>query len=200
MNGEGSFDGQTPIDEDEAAALLLPFRTREALNRAEEETILRARLWAEGSRMFGKELLTDRELKRIHLEMFRGIWEWAGEYRQTEKDIGIPWVQIPVAMKQLCDDLKYRVDLGKEERDSLAVEFHHRLVRIHLFPNGNGRHARFCAGRLVEKQGGEPFRWGRTNLQSRGDARSIYLAAIRQADDGELDALMAFARSGDAPD
>jgi Fic-DOC domain mobile mystery protein B len=138
VNGEGSLDGQAPIDKDEAAALLLPFRTREALNRAEEETILRARLWAEGSRMVGKELLTDRVLKRIHLEMFRGIWEWAGEYRQTENNIGIPWVQIPVAMKQLCDDFKCRVDLGKEERDSLAVEFHHRLVRIHPFPNGIG--------------------------------------------------------------
>ncbi len=93
MNGEGSLDGQAPIDKDEAAALLLPFRTREALNRAEEETILRARLWAEGSRMVGKELLTDRVLKRIHLEMFRGIWEWAGECRQTENNIGIPWVK-----------------------------------------------------------------------------------------------------------
>jgi Fic-DOC domain mobile mystery protein B len=188
-------DGQTPIDDDEAAGLRLHIRTREALNHAEEANIVKALLWVERSRIVRQNLLTDVALKRIHREMFRGVWIWAGQYRVTDKNIGCPWPQIIEAVRQLCGNFAHRVSLGTEESDRLAVEFHHQLVSIHPFSNGNGRHARFCADRLIENLGGAPFAWGRVDLQVRGQARDRYLEALRAADGGDLEALMALARS-----
>jgi Fic-DOC domain mobile mystery protein B len=187
--------GQTPIDEDEAAGLRLQIRTQEALNHAEEANIVRALLWAKRSRIVRQRLLTDTALKRIHREMFGGVWTWAGKYRVTDKNIGRPWAQITEAVHQLCGNFEYRVRLGSEERDRLAVDFHHQLVSIHPFPNGNGRHARFCADRLIENLGGVAFAWGRVDLQVRGEARHQYLEAMWAADGGNLDALLALARS-----
>jgi Fic-DOC domain mobile mystery protein B len=188
-------DSQTPIDEDEAAGLRLQIRTREALNRAEEANIVKALLWAGRSRIVRQKLLTDPALMRIHREMFGGVWTWAGKYRLTDKNIGLPWPQITEAVHQLCGNFEYRVSLGGEGGDRLAVDFHHQLVSIHAFPNGNGRHARFCADRLVENLGGAAFAWGRVNVQVRGEARDRYLEALRAADGGDLDALVALARS-----
>jgi fido (protein-threonine AMPylation protein) len=85
--------------------------------------------------------------------MFRGVWTWAGKYRVTDKNIGRPWPQITEAVRQLCGNFSFRISLGTEESDRLAVEFHHQLVSIHPFPNGNGRHARFCTDRLIENLG-----------------------------------------------
>jgi Fic-DOC domain mobile mystery protein B len=192
----GPHDGQTPIDPDEAAGLLLQIRTQEALNQAEQANILRARLWAERSRIVRRALLTDSTLRRIHGEMFGGVWKWAGTYRRTDKNIGSPWPQISVAIRQLCDNFALRTSLGTEDRDQLSVDFHHQLVSIHPFVNGNGRHARFCADRLVENLGGEAFPWGRDDLRLPSEARDGYLAALRLADSGKLDPLVAFARSG----
>src|SRR5947209_6088969 len=107
MTGEGS-DGQTPIDPNESAGLLLPIRTQEALNQAEEGNILRARLWAARSRIVRGHLLTDSTLKRIHKELFGGVWDWAGVYRRTDKNIGQPWQQLPSAVRQLCDNFALR--------------------------------------------------------------------------------------------
>jgi Fic-DOC domain mobile mystery protein B len=188
-------DGQTPIDEDEAAGLRLQIRTREALNRAEEANIVKALLWAERSRIVRQKLLTDAALKRIHREMFGGVWTWAGRYRVTDKNIGRPWPQITEAVHQLCGNFDYRIGLGGKDHDRLAVDFHHQLVSIHAFPNGNGRHARFCADRLIENLGGAAFAWGRVDLQVRGEARDRYLQALREADGGDLEALVALARS-----
>lgn len=188
--------GQAPIDEKEAQGLLVPIRTQEALNRAEEANIVRARVWAASSRLVRSHLLSDSTLQRIHKEMFGAIWSWAGTYRRTDKNIGVPWIQIATGVRQLCENFAVRI--GKEsDRDQLGIDFHHQLVVIHAFPNGNGRHARFCADRLVENLGGEAFPWGREDLQARGDARARYLAAIRLADRGDLMPLVAFARSVD---
>jgi Fic-DOC domain mobile mystery protein B len=187
---------QTPIDPDEGAGLLLRIRTREALNRAEEENIVRARFWATSSRVVRQNLLTDTALKRVHREMFGGVWKWAGHYRVSDKNLGGPWHQIPTAVRQLCDNFAFRVSLESEDGDRLAADFHHQLVSIHPFPNGNGRHARFCADRLVENLGSKAFAWGRDDLGAKGEARDRYLAALRAADSGQLEALLAFARSG----
>ncbi len=196
MTRERELGGQTPIDPNESAGLLLPIRTQEALNQAEEENILRARLWAANSRIVHGDLLTDAALRRVHKEMFGGVWEWAGTYRHSDKNIGHPWHQISVAVRQLCDNFGLRVSLGTEDRDELSVAFHHQLVSIHPFANGNGRHARFCADRLVENLGGEAFLWGRGNLRAEGEPRARYLAALRLADSGNPEPLVAFARSG----
>jgi Fic-DOC domain mobile mystery protein B len=188
--------GQTPIDENEAQGLLVPIRTQEALNRAEEANIVRARVWAASSRLVRRDLLSDSTLRRIHKEMFGAIWSWAGTYRRTNKNMGVPWTQIATGVRQLCENFAVRIS-NESDRDGLAIDFHHQLVTIHPFPNGNGRHARFCADRLIENLGGEAFAWGREDLQAKGDARARYLAALRLADGGDLIPLVAFARSVD---
>lgn len=188
--------GQTPIDPDEAKGLLLQVRTQEALNRAEEENILRARIWAARSRLVRGHLLLDSTLRRVHKEMFGGVWRWAGVYRRTDKNIGVAWDQIPILVRQVCENFALRVSMAANDRDRLCVEFHHQIVNIHPFVNGNGRHARFCADRLVENLGGRAFRWGRDDLKGTGAARESYLSALQSADSGDLEPLIRFARSG----
>lgn len=99
-------------------------------------------------------------------------------------------------MRQVCESFALRVSRASEDRDRLYVEFHYQFVNIHPFVNGNGRHARFCADRLVENLGGRTFTWGRDEFREKGAARQNYLAALRAADSGDFDPLFRFARSG----
>jgi len=191
----GHAAGQTPIDPDEAKGLLLQVATQEALNRAEEENILRARTWAARSRLVRGHLLLDSTLRRVHKEMFGGVWRWAGVYRRTDKNIGVAWDQVPILVRQVCENFALRVSMAADDRDRLCVEFHYQLVNIHPFVNGNGRHARFCADRLVENLGGRAFPWGRDDLKGTGAARESYLSALQSADSGDLEPLIRFARS-----
>ena len=188
--------GETPIDPDEAKGLLLRINTQEALNRAEQENILRARRWAITSRLVRGNLLLESTLRRIHKEMFGGVWKWAGAYRLSDKNIGGPWAQVPLLVRQVCDNFAFRVSSETEDRDRLCVDFHFQIVNIHPFVNGNGRHARFCADRLVENLGGRAFSWGRRDWRGEGADRQGYLAALKAADAGDLEPLVRFARSG----
>ncbi|HMW39337.1 MAG TPA: Fic family protein, partial [Saprospiraceae bacterium] len=78
----------------------------------------------------------------------------------------------------------------------IAVRFKHRLVSIHCFPNGNGRHSRLLADIIIEKIYKRPvFSWGATSLSSEGDARAAYIKALKTADKGDYGPLLAFARS-----
>jgi Fic-DOC domain mobile mystery protein B len=174
-------------------------RTQEALNRAEEENILRARRWATRSRLVRGHLLSDSTLRRIHKEMFGGVWSWAGVYRRSDKTLGVAWNQVPILVRQVCENFALSVSNEAEDRDRLCVEFHYQIVNIHPFVNGNGRHARFCSDRLVENLGGRPFPWGRGDLLGKGSARQSYLSALRTADSGDLDPLIRFARSEAEP-
>ena len=76
-----------------------------------------------------------------------------------------------MAVRQLLDDTKAWIEHKSYARDEIAVRFHHRLVQIHPFANGNGRHARLMADLLVIELGAERFSWGRTNLQDANDVR-----------------------------
>ncbi len=194
--GDAEAAGQTPLDPDESKGLLLRINTQEALNRAEEENILRARTWAARSRLVHRNLLSDSTLRRIHKEMFGGVWRWAGLYRLTNKNIGSPWEQIPSLVRQVCENFALRASHVGDDRDRLCVEFHYQIVNIHPFVNGNGRHSRFCADRLIENLGGRPFQWGRGDLRGEGAARQSYLAALEAADAGNAEPLLRFARSG----
>ena len=82
------------------------------------------------------------------------------------------------------------------ELDEFAIRFKHRLVSIHCFPNGNGRHSRMIADIMIEKIYQQPvFSWGGASLSVDMDIRAQYLKAIRKADKGEFDLLLKFARS-----
>lgn len=134
-------------------------------------------------------------LQELHRRMFDRTWRWAGKFRTTDTNIGVPWPQIAVDVKNLCDDTAVQMQNGVYSRDEIAVRFHYRLVVTHPFPNGNGRHARLAADILVRRQGGVAFPWGSSSLGSDGVARREYLASLKEADGGNLERLIRFARS-----
>jgi len=138
-----------------------------------------------------------RELNRAEQEgrMLGDVWKWAGRFRTSERNIGMPHYQIPMALRELLADAKAWTVHGVYPPDEIAIRFHHRLVQIHPFPNGNGRHSRLVADLLIMQLGGERFTWGSANLQDVGDLRRRYIDALKAADDHDLRLLLAFARS-----
>jgi Fic-DOC domain mobile mystery protein B len=113
----------------------------------------------------------------------------------SERNLGMAFHEIPVALRQLLDDTRAWIEYRTYPPDEIAVRFHHRLVLIHSFPNGNGRHARLMADLLVMRLGAERFSWGSANLQGAGEVRQRYIAALQAADDHDIGPLLAFARS-----
>jgi Fic-DOC domain mobile mystery protein B len=187
-------DGNTALSPEEVRDLIPNLATKEELNEWERENILRAREWALGDRTRALELAADLYVRRLHAKMFDQTWKWAGEYRHSEKNIGVPSHEIRERLMALFGDIGYWIENSTYPADEVAVRFHHRLVLIHPFPNGNGRHARLIADVLARKLDAPAFSWGSANLVREGEARTRYLQAIRAADDGDIDPLLKFAR------
>jgi Fic-DOC domain mobile mystery protein B len=191
---EAEDDAATPLAHEEKTGLIPSWVTfRHELNEVEQANIAKAALWA--SRQRRRELLDEALLRNIHKRMLGEVWSWAGSYRTTERNIGVPAWKIPMELRILLDDTRLWIARSVYEPDELAVRFHHRLVAIHPFPNGNGRHARLMADLLVIRLGGERFTWGSTGLLNARDIRARYVSALRQADNHDIAALLAFARS-----
>jgi len=188
-------EGATPIDEDEKEGLLIPhISTREELNEWEQRNITDAYSWLDRTRR--KDFLSEKFIRTLHEKMFGKVWAWAGDYRRTDKNIGVDWTQIPIHFRQLLDDGRYWIDNETYPPDEIATRFHHSIVQIHLFPNGNGRHARVMTDVLLEKAfDQEPFSWGSGNLIEEGDVRATYIQALRSADAHYYQPLLEFVRS-----
>ena len=183
----------TPLTPEERRELIpAHIAYRNELNEAEQENIGRAQDWALGRR---RDLLTEKFIKDLHRRMLGDVWRWAGKFRTSERNLGIPWYEIPVALRQLLDDAKASIEHKAYPPDEIAVRLHHRLVHIHPFPNGNGRHARLMADLLVMRLGGERFSWGSANPQDAGEVRRRYIAALQAGNNHDLGPLLAFARS-----
>jgi len=188
--------GNTPISADEIEALIPNLATRAELNEWERENIILAERWCFSPRVLKNfNPLSEPDLRELHRQMFGKTWKWAGTYRKTEKTIGVPVVQLNNAIAAFLGDAGYWVKEKAFEPDEIAVRFHHRLVRIHPFPNGNGRHSRLLADVLVVQLGRHRFPWGRANLQSADAVRDRYISAIKKADAGDINPLLEFARS-----
>ena len=184
--------GATPLNLDEAAGLLLPIETQEALNKAEYQAILTARLTYARRRFALKDFLSITGLLNLHKEMFGDVWNWAGVLRKTEKNIGVAPHQIQMQLKVLLENTLYRSTTENEaELRELLAQFHHRLVLVHPFVNGNGRHSRFATeilARLIEAP--EP-KWGQeADLANDCPGRVKYIAALRQGDKEDLQPLI----------
>ena len=187
-------DGNTPLSPEELADLIPNLATKEELNEWERENILRAREWAVGDRTAARDLASDDYIRKLNGRMFDQTWKWAGEYRRTEKNLGVAVHEIRERLMALFGDVRYWIENNSYPPDEIAVRFHHRLVLIHPFPNGNGRHARLIADVLAMKLGRPIFSWGSENLV-KGEARTRYLDAIRAGDNGDIQPLLKFARS-----
>lgn len=167
--------------------------TRDDLNRAERANITGGLRWARRGRF---DVLNPEALMTLHKRMYGDVWRWAGEARRSERNIGRDdWWALREHLVQLLGNIGAQIDAGARDPDEIAIDFHHQLVALHVFPNGNGRHARLAADLLAERLGRPPFTWGRSDLVDVGDARVAYVAALRAADAGDLGPLLGFARS-----
>jgi Fic-DOC domain mobile mystery protein B len=165
------------------------------LNEAEQENILAGAAWARSRRRTAVEILTDKFALALHKRMFGKVWKWAGAYRLTERNLGVIPYKIRVDVAALFDDVRYWIDHATYGPDEIAVRLHHRLVAIHPFPNGNGRHSRIMADLLVERLGNRTFSWGGGSLADIGALRRKYIDALKEADNHNMHPLLAFARS-----
>lgn len=189
-------DGNTPLSPDELGELIPDLATREELNEWERQNVLDAYAWALDPRtLHRQEGLAESYVRELHRRMFDQTWRWAGRYRSTEKNIGIPHHQIREALPALLGDVRYWVEHQTFEPDELAVRFHHRLVLIHPFANGNGRHARLMADVFLRRQHRPVFTWGGADMVRAGDFRRRYIDALRAADRNDIQPLVVFARS-----
>ena len=191
------IDGQTPLDEEEKEGLLIPtIATRGELDEFEQQNIEQAIQWTLSRSFKPEKVFTEEFIRMVHKRMYADVWAWAGEFRKTNKNIGIDKWQIPSALRCLLDDTHYWYENNTYPPDEIALRFKHRIVSIHCFPNGNGRHSRLMADIIIEKLYKEPvFSWGAANLSSEGDAREAYLKAVKAADRGDYSLLLAFGRS-----
>lgn len=141
------------------------------------------------------QLLDDQYVRELHKAMFNQVWKWAGRYRHTETNIGIDPTRIPVEVRALADDARGWVEYGTYEPDELAVRFHHRLVAIHPFPNGNGRHGRIASDYLITALRHDPLSWGAGLDVDTDELWAAYRQALQDADGGDIADLLAFARA-----
>ncbi len=186
-------DGGTELTEEEREGLIPSYITlRSELNEADQANILEAEEWAFARK---RDLLEEKFLNNLHRRMYGNVWRWAGRYRTSGKNIGIDAYRIPTDLRQLLDDCRYWIENGTYEPDEIAVRFHHRIVSIHCYPNGNGRHARLAADLLLRSMGHERFSWGGKNLVDVGETRGRYIAALQAADKHDIGPLLEFVRS-----
>ena len=185
----------TDVTAHDRSGLLLsssPAPSDEDINQAELVGIVEATDWAKRARLNPKEV---KFWQRLHEQMFGQVWDWAGVWRQHEPNIGVPPHNIQPKMKNLQDDLAFWLS---DECDMIALElisrFHHRLVYIHPFLNGNGRWGRLMTDVLaVRDLGLSPLTWaaGNDDLRDPDSAvRKKYIATIKAADTGDIHPLM----------
>lgn len=188
-------DGQTPLDPDELAGLIPNHLTTQAeLNDWEQTNILSAVKWLLKNQ--GKDVLNEAFCRSLHKKMFDQTWAWAGTFRCSDKNIGCDWTLVSVHLRNLFDDVRVWIQHGTYPPDEIAARFHHRLVSIHPFPNGNGRHSRMMADELLLRMQQPLFTWGnRGPLVAADETRGRYLIALRAADNRDYGPLLAFARS-----
>ncbi|MCC5815453.1 MAG: mobile mystery protein B [Leptospira sp.] len=192
--------GQTPLDTDEVRGLLIPgIATKEDLDSLEQENILQALEWSGSARIDSERFFSEKFLRDLHIRMFGGVWKWAGQFRKTEKNIGVPALQISTALWNLQKNCMCWFLEKSFPPDEIAIRYKHRLVSIHPFPNGNGRHSRLVADIFISRILGKPiFTWGRSLVQdgaSPEEVRRMYIESLQCTDHGDYSQLLKFARS-----
>lgn len=192
-------EGQTPLDEDEKDALKIPsVTTRGELDEVEQRNIEQAIRWTiERRKQFtATEILTEQFMRELHKKMLGDVWKWAGSFRNSNKNLGVDKYLIGTNLRVLLDDCKFWIEHKTFSEDEIAIRFKHRIVSIHCFANGNGRHSRLIADIIAEKIfERDVFTWGAQNLVPKGKSRTNYLTALRKADKGDYEELLQFARA-----
>lgn len=188
-------DGQTPLSEEEKDGLRIKtITTHGELDEHEQLNIEQAIEWTIKTKFKKDQVLTEEFIKKLHKKMFGNVWSWAGKFRKSEKNIGVKWIMIGIELKALLDDTNYWIENKTFSNKEIAIRFKHRLVSIHCFPNGNGRHSRIMADIIMESIfGKDPFSWNQTNMVKADQTRKNYINALREGDDGNIQPLIDFA-------
>jgi len=189
------IEGQTPLDEDEKEGLKIKtISTQGDLNEFEQLNIEKAVEWTIHTKLKPERILTEKFVKEIHKKMYGDVWKWAGKFRKTDKNIGISWSQISIELKNLMDDINFWIKNKTFEPEEIAIRFKHRIVAIHCFPNGNGRHSRMMADIIMASIFDRKlFSWHKSNMVKADDTRKKYIDALRKADGGNINPLIEFA-------
>jgi Fic-DOC domain mobile mystery protein B len=186
-------EGATPVDPAQLEGLKFGhITTREQLNELEQANVQSGLLWL--GRRRKSDVLTEQFILELHRRLFGEVWNWAGRFRERETNIGVDPIQIQVQLRMLLDDARYWADHGAYSPLEAAARFHHRLVQIHPFANGNGRHARIAADTyLTVRLKQPPIDWAAGHdLQRDSERRNNYIAALRAADAGDPNPLLGF--------
>ena len=189
--------GQTPLDEEEKEGLKIKsITTQGELDEFEQLNIEKALEWTIHTNLKPERILAEKFVKDLHKKMFDDVWNWAGEFRKSNKNMGIEWTQIGVELKNLIDDTKYWIESNTFSPEEISIRFKHRIVAIHCFPNGNGRHSRMMADIIMESIfAKEMFSWHQSNMVKADDTRKEYISALRKADNGDIKPLIEFAKN-----
>ena len=186
-------EGATPLDADELEGLKFAhIQSREELNQVEQANIQEGFKWLakQGKKT---DFLSREFIVTLHQKLFGQVWSWAGTFRTTEKNIGIDPISISTALQNLSDDTRYWIEQSTYTREEFAARFHHRLVCIHPFPNGNGRFARIMTDIVLVNYLNEPgINWGANALLSDNQHRDNYIQALRAADKHDYTQLIQF--------
>lgn len=188
--------GATAIDQNEIAGLIPKHITTQSdLNEFEQFNILKAEQWLLTKKFQVSDILNHEFPKKLHMRMFNETWRWAGKFRRSEKNIGVDPVRISIELKKLNDDAIFQLENSTYQIEEIITRYHHRLVSIHPFPNGNGRHARLICDVLLKALGLSRFSWGSINLSDYTVTREKYIQALRAADKYNYELLLDFVRS-----
>lgn len=187
--------GQTPLNNEEKEGLKIKsITTQGELDEFEQLNIEKAVEWTIHANLKSEKILTEKFVKDLHKKMYGDVWKWAGEFRKSDKNIGIKWIQIGVELKNLIDDTKYWIANNTFSPEEISIRFKHRIVAIHCFPNGNGRHSRMMADIIIESIfNKELFSWHNSNMVKVDETRKKYIAALRKVDSGNINPLIEFA-------
>jgi Fic-DOC domain mobile mystery protein B len=186
-------DDATPLTPDEREGIIPSHvALRHELNELEQQNILAADVWAFRRK---RDPMSEAFARNLHRRMFGEVWRWAGTYRTSNKNIGVDREQIHIRLHEALDNVRYWIEHNTLSPDEIAVRFHHALVFIHPFPNGNGRWSRLMADILVVRLGQARFTWDRGTLHTADETRRAYIKALKTADNHNFSELIAFARS-----
>lgn len=183
-------EGATPLDPDDAQGLIpTHITTLGQLNEWEFSNVLKGEEWAFRTRQ--RDILSAGFVENLHEKMFGDTWRWAGTIRTKETaPVGVAPENIRPELYKLLADVQAQLKHRSLSMQEIAARFHHRMVFIHPFPNGNGRFSRSIADLLLWQNGAERFNWG-ADLIRDGDARRTYISALRAADQRDYRPLFA---------
>ena len=186
-------EGATRLNPDELEGLKFPHvETRAELDQLEQQNIQDGLKWLSRQRKYD-DFLNEGFLLALHQKLFGMVWNWAGKYRRTEKNIGIDPIYIGIEVRKLLDDVKYWIEHQTYSREEFAARLHHRLVQIHPFANGNGRHARIFTDAILENElDQKPIKWSPDESVDDETHRQNYLKALRAADAGDYQLMIDF--------